>query len=105
LRYFVRGFLDVRFDRQVELVRVHDDLFERGVADRVRRVGSQRERQPRLVLAFVAHGEARLQIAVCVGRITGRREIEDHEAEHRAPFPSREMRGALASGEKIPCRC
>ena len=82
-RHFVRRLGDVRLDRQVELARVHDDPLERRVADGVRRVRREREREPRLVLQRIADGESRLQVAVGIGGVR-RREIEHRQPQHRA---------------------
>ena len=66
---------EVSLDQQVELTSVHHDLFPAYIAHRIRRVGCEPERQPRLVLPSVAHGETRLQISVGVGGVR-RRKVE-----------------------------
>ena len=99
----VRGLGQVRLDRQVELPRIHDDLLERRVADRVGSMRREREREPRLVLARVAHREPRLQVAVRIGRVR-RREIEDRQPEHRAKARL-DVRRAPPRRERNTCRC
>ena len=58
---------EVRLDRQVELARVHRHLAPRRVADGVRRMRRQRERQPRCVLECVAGGEPVADVRVRIG--------------------------------------
>ena len=81
--HFLRGFGEMRLDRQIELPREHDDLLPGGIAHRVGRVRGQRERQRGLVLERVADRETLREVAVGVRRV-GRRKIEDRRAQHRA---------------------
>ena len=95
----VRRFQQVGLDVEVELPREHHDLGPAVVADRVRRMRSEREAKTRFALPCVACGQPDAQAIIGVGGVR-RRKIEHRQSEHGA-HPAGVIRPRGGVGKEI----